>query len=69
MSRQIVNTNGQGLASATAAKFAIISLVAAVVVLLIFFALDRGMASSGRLNSDTTTGTGSAMGAPAAQAQ
>ncbi len=68
MSRQIVNTNGQGLASATAAKFAIISLVAAVVVLLIFFALDKGMQSAGRLN-DTATGTGSAMGAASAQAQ
>ena len=41
MSRQIVNTGGQGLASSDALKTAIGSLVAAVVVLLIFYFLDH----------------------------
>jgi len=41
MSRPIVNTAGQGLASSDALKMAIGSFVAAVVVLLIFYFLDH----------------------------
>lgn len=41
MSRQIVNTGGQGLAASDALKMAIGSAVAAIVVLLIFYFLDH----------------------------
>jgi hypothetical protein len=41
MGRQIVNTNGQGLASSTALKFGIAATIVAIVVLLIFFGLNR----------------------------
>ena len=41
MSRQIVNTAGQGLASSDALKMAIGSFAAAVIVLLIFYFLDH----------------------------
>ena len=41
MGRQIVNTNGQGLASSTALKFGIAATIVAIIVLLIFFGLNR----------------------------
>ena len=66
MSRQIVNTSGQGLASSEAVKFAGISLVAAVVILLLFFFLDQG--TKNRPDAYQGAGTGSAMGAPNPQA-
>jgi len=39
--RQIVNTNGQGLASSTALKFGIGATIVGIIVLLIFFGLNR----------------------------
>jgi hypothetical protein len=65
MSRPIVNTGGQGLASSTSIKFAVACLIAAIVVLLIFFSLDKAGVG------DRTAGagmTGSSMGAPAPMA-
>jgi hypothetical protein len=59
--RQIVNTGGQGLASSDAYKAAFGGLIVAIVVLLIFFGLNK----SGL--GDRTAGvgqTGSSMGAP-----
>jgi hypothetical protein len=41
MGRQIVNTNGQGLASSTALKFAIASVIVGIIVLLIFYGLNQ----------------------------
>ncbi|MBD5604415.1 MAG: hypothetical protein IAI48_04920 [Candidatus Eremiobacteraeota bacterium] len=60
MSRQIVNTSGQGLASSDGVKFAIFALIAAIVVLLIFFGLDKS--GMGDRSAGMTT---SSMGAPA----
>ena len=51
MSRQIVNTAGQGLASSDALKTAIGSLVAAVVVLLIFYFLNHTGAHAAALGA------------------
>jgi hypothetical protein len=53
--RQIVNTNGQGLASSTALKFAFASIIVGIVVLLIFFGLNR----SGLGDRSTTMSTAS----------
>ncbi|MBD5633631.1 MAG: hypothetical protein IAI49_04040 [Candidatus Eremiobacteraeota bacterium] len=61
MSRQIVNTGGQGLASSDSVKAAIGGLIVAIVVLLIFFGLNK----SGAGDRSYQGGTGSAMGAPA----
>ena len=66
MSRQIVNTGGQGLASSEAVKFAGISVVAAVVILLVFFFLNQG--TKNRPDAYQGQTTGSAMGAPNPQA-
>ena len=63
MGRQIVNTQGQGLASSSGVKFAVASLAAAVIVLLIFFALNK--AGYGDRSNPSAGATGSSMGAPA----
>ena len=60
MSRQIVNTNGQGLAASSALKFAVISGIVAIVVLLIFFSLDKAGVGDRTAGMSTST-----MGAPA----
>jgi hypothetical protein len=67
LGRQIVNTGGQGLASSEAVKFAGISIVAAVVILLVFFFLDQGTKNRPDAYQGPTT-SGSAMGAPNPQA-
>lgn len=67
MSRQIVNTGGQGLASSEAVKFAGISIVAAVVILLIFFFLNQGTKNRPEAYQSTSASS-SAMGAPNPQA-
>ena len=62
MSRQIVNTGGQGLAASDAVKAGVGGLAVAIIVLLIFFGLNRAVVG------DRTAGagmTGSSMGAPA----
>jgi hypothetical protein len=41
VSKQIINTGGQGLASSDALKAALGALVAAIVVLLVFYFLDH----------------------------
>lgn len=73
MSRQIVNTNGQGRAQSTARTFTAISVVVAIVVLIVFYLLSfatKGQAqwtaepSQGQTNQGT-----SAMGAPPAMAK
>ncbi len=61
MSRQIVNTAGQGLASSDAVKAGVGGLIVAIVVLLIFFGLNKAGVG------DRTVGTGmtsSSTGAP-----
>ena len=64
MSRPIVNTAGQGLASSTALKAAIGAVLVATVVLLIFFALSR---AAGQTNGPAAaTGAGVSAPAPAA---
>ena len=69
MGRQIVNTGGQGLASSEAVKFAGISIVAAVVILLVFFFLNQGTKNRPDYQGSTTSSaSGSAMGAPNPQA-
>ncbi len=65
MSRQIVNTAGQGLASSDAVKAGVGGLIIAIVVLLIFFGLNK--AGVGDRSPGLGT-TGSSMGAPAPQA-
>lgn len=62
MSRQIVNTNGQGLASSDAVKAAIGGLIVGIVVLLIFFGLNK--AGVGDRTPGAVYSSGSAMGAP-----
>lgn len=65
MSRQIVNTAGQGLASSDAVKAGVGGLIVAIVVLLIFFGLNKAGVG------DRTAGMGamgSSMGAPSPQA-
>jgi hypothetical protein len=62
VSRQIVNTGGQGLAASDAVKAGVGGLAVAIIVLLIFFGLNRAAVG------DRTAGaglTGSSMGAPA----
>ncbi len=60
MGRQIVNTSGQGLASSDGLKLAFGSLITGIVVLLIFFGLNK----AGVGDRAVVTHTGSAMGAP-----
>ena len=60
MSRQIVNTSGQGLASSDGVKMAFASLIVGIVVLLIFFGLNK----AGVGDRAVVTHSGSAMGAP-----
>ncbi len=70
MSRQIVNTRGQGFASSEAVKFAGISVVVGIVVLLLFYFLNLGTKNRPAYQGDatTTTTSSSAMGAPNPQA-
>jgi len=83
MGRQIVNTNGQGRAQSTARIFTVLAIVAAAVILVVFFGLSKvtanqpsdGYVMQSNYNSqesvpqpDQTTGP-SAMGAPPAQAK
>ena len=67
MSRQIVNTRGQGMASSEAVRFAGISVVVAIVILLIFFFLDQGTKNRPDAYQSTSTSS-SSMGAPNPQA-
>ncbi len=83
MGRQIVNTNGQGRATSTARVFTVLAIVAAAVILMIFWGLSKvtenqpsdGYVVHSAYNSqeaipqpDQTSGP-SAMGAPPAQAK
>lgn len=43
MSRQIVNTRGQGLAMSEGLRFALVCIVTAIAVLLVFYFLNTGM--------------------------
>jgi hypothetical protein len=67
LSRPIVNTSGHGLASSEAVKFAGISIVSAVVILLVFFFLNQGTKNR-PVDAGMSTSSGSAMGAPNPQA-
>jgi len=60
VSRQIVNTGGQGLASSDAAKAAIGAIVVAAAILIVFFFLN-----SATKNRAPDTATNSSMSAPA----
>ncbi|GAC1307668.1 MAG: hypothetical protein NVS2B3_05050 [Vulcanimicrobiaceae bacterium] len=63
MSRQIVNTGGQGLASSQAVKAAVGMVLVAVVVLLVFFFLNSAQKNHG---PESQTGTTTSAPAPAA---
>jgi hypothetical protein len=64
MGRQIVNTNGQGLASSTALKFAIASIIVGIIVLLIFYGLNRS-----QLGDRSTTMSTASFGALSPEAK
>ncbi len=69
MSRQIVNTRGQGMASSEAVRFAGISIVVGIVVLLVFFFLNQGTKNRAPDASyQSGTSSSSSMGAPNPQA-